>query len=66
MPSPSDRRGFFALAFSAAAGLLAGRRAQAAAKTYKYRCPKCNLIQEYGTPGVRKCPNDGWTMIMQN
>jgi len=31
-------------------------------KTYKYRCPKCKLIQEYGSPGVRKCPNDGKTM----
>jgi len=38
----------------------------AAAKTYKYRCPKCKLIQEYGTPGVKKCPNDGKTMIREN
>jgi hypothetical protein len=35
-------------------------------KTYKYRCPKCKLIQEYGTPGVKKCPNDGKTMVRQN
>ena len=34
-----------------------------AAKTYKYRCVKCGLIQEYSTPGVRKCPNDGRPMI---
>lgn len=38
----------------------------AAGKTYKYRCPKCKLIQEYGTPGVKKCPNDGRTMIRQS
>lgn len=35
----------------------------AAPKTYKYRCPKCKLIQEYGTMGSKKCPNDGRTMI---
>ena len=34
-----------------------------AAKTYRYRCPKCKLIQEYGQPGSKKCPNDGRTMI---
>lgn len=34
-----------------------------AAKTYKYQCPKCKLIQEYGTIGTKKCPNDGRTMI---
>lgn len=38
----------------------------AAGKTYKYKCPKCNLIQEYGTPGTKKCPNDGRIMIRQN
>jgi len=38
----------------------------AAPKTYKYRCPKCKLIQEYGTPGVKKCPNDGAIMTRQN
>jgi len=37
-----------------------------AAKTYKYRCPKCKLIQEYGQPGSKKCPNDGHTMIRMN
>jgi hypothetical protein len=40
--------------------------AVAAPKTYKYKCPKCKLIQEYGTPGVKKCPNDKSTMIRQN
>lgn len=34
-----------------------------AAKTYKYQCPKCKLIQEYGSTGIKKCPNDGRTMI---
>jgi len=47
-------------------GLLGTRAAVAATKTYKYRCPKCKLIQEYGTPGVKKCPNDGKTMVRQN
>ena len=37
--------------------------ALAAPKAYKYRCPKCKLIQEYGTMGSKKCPNDGWTMV---
>ena len=37
--------------------------AQAAPKTYKYRCPKCGLVQEFTRPGVKKCPNDGRTMI---
>jgi hypothetical protein len=37
-----------------------------AAKTYKYKCNKCKLIQEYGSPGVKKCPNDGSIMIRQN
>ena len=34
----------------------------AATKTYRYKCPKSKLIQEYATPGVKKCPNDGRTM----
>ena len=38
----------------------------AAGKTYRYKCPKCKLIQEYGTPGTKKCPNDGRIMIRQN
>ncbi len=48
------------------AGCVAIGRAAAAGKTYKYRCPKCKLIQEYGTMGVKKCPNDGSTMIRMN
>jgi hypothetical protein len=38
----------------------------AANKVYKYRCPKCKLIQEYEIPGSKKCPNDGHTMIRVN
>jgi len=34
-----------------------------AATTYRYECPKCHLIQEYGVPGIYKCASDGWTMI---
>lgn len=37
-----------------------------AGKTYKYRCPKCGLVQEYTVPGSKKCPNDGRTMIRVN
>lgn len=37
-----------------------------ASKTYRYKCPKCKLIQEYGTPGVKRCPNDKTTMVRQN
>lgn len=37
-----------------------------AAKTYRYKCPKCKLIQEYGTPGTKRCPNDGRIMTRQN
>ena len=40
--------------------------ALAAGKTYKYRCPKCQLIEEYAQPGIRKCPKDGTTMIKAN
>ena len=58
----ANRRGFFGGLGLAAMAILATRRGEAA-KTYKYKCPKCNLIQEYGSPGLRKCPNDGWTMV---
>jgi hypothetical protein len=57
-------RRVFVSAFAALAA-LAGI-GSAAAATYRYRCPKCKLIQEYGAPGVKKCPNDGRTMIRQN
>ena len=57
------RRSFFV---ALPLGLLGTRAAVAAPKTYKYKCPKCKLIQEYGTPGTKKCPNDGTTMVTQN
>ena len=66
MNDPMMRRGFVAGIVSAAVGLLSAGTLLAAPKTYKYRCPKCKLIQEYGTAGVKKCPNDGAIMTRQN
>ncbi len=64
------RRGFLgALASLVAVPVCALSTRTASAnqkKTYKYRCPKCKLIQEYGTMGPKKCPNDGATMIRMN
>jgi hypothetical protein len=54
------RRLMIALCLTCIAGTAFG-----AAKTYRYRCPKCKLIQEYGSPGTKKCPNDGRIMIRQ-
>jgi len=54
------------VAISLAIAVLLGGAAFAASKIYRYRCPKCSLIQEYQTPGVKKCPNDGRTMIQVN
>jgi hypothetical protein len=51
---------------SGLAGMMTAGSVLASPKTYKYRCPKCKLIQEFGTPGVKKCPNDGKTMIRMN
>ena len=48
------------------AGILGAGTLLAAPKTYKYKCMKCKLIQEYGQPGTKKCPNDGRTMVRQN
>jgi hypothetical protein len=55
------KRRFFFLAFALCPAL-----AMAAPKSYKYRCPKCHLIQEYSVPGTKKCPNDGRMMIRVN
>ena len=66
MNSPMMRRGFLVRSMMAVAGSLSAGTLLAAPKTYKYRCPKCKLIQEYGTMGSKKCPNDGWTMIKMN
>lgn len=66
----SARRRFFTDLASLGPVLLCSLLAQTASasqkKTYKYRCPKCKLIQEYGTMGSKKCPNDGTTMIRMN
>jgi hypothetical protein len=66
MNSPIKRRDFFVRIASGVVGLLSAGTLLAAPKTYKYRCPKCKLIQEYGTMGSKKCPTDGWTMIRMN
>jgi len=57
------RRSFVAGIAMLAGGVLGLRKALAAPKTYKYRCPKCQLIEEFAQPGIRKCPKDGSTMI---
>jgi hypothetical protein len=44
---------------------LVGTVALALAAVYSYRCPKCNLIQQYSQPGVYKCPKDGLSLIPQ-
>lgn len=59
------RRSFLCAVAALASGLVTAGQLSAAPKTYKYKCPKCKLIQEYGTPGTKKCPNDGTTMIRQ-
>ena len=60
------RRSFVAGIAMMAAGFVGLGTALAAPKTYKYKCMKCKLIQEYGQPGTKKCPNDGQTMVRQN
>jgi len=60
------RRGFMTGLVLAATAALGTSRVHAAPKTYKYKCMECKLIQEYATPGVKKCPNDGNTMVRQN
>jgi hypothetical protein len=65
MIDPMKRRGFLTAIVAVAAGLLTAGTLLAAPKTYKYKCMKCKLIQEYGTPGTKKCPNDGQTMVRQ-
>jgi hypothetical protein len=60
------RRRFVAQMVLGAVSVFATGTVLGATKTYKYRCPKCKLIQEYGTPGTKKCPNDGKTMIRMN
>jgi hypothetical protein len=65
MNSRVKRRVF--LAAVSLLGVFATKVATASQKkTYKYRCPKCKLIQEYGSMGSKKCPNDGTTMVRMN
>ena len=59
------RRSFLAGFAVATTGVATMRDVFAAAKIYKYKCPKCKLIQEYGTMGTKKCPNDGTIMTRQ-
>lgn len=69
MSNPIRRRSLFtacSLAATSLAVVFAKTAVASQKKTYKYRCPKCKLIQEYGTMGVKKCPNDGATMIRMN
>ena len=66
MIDPFKRRGFLTAFVAAAAGLFTAGTLLAAPKTYKYKCMKCKLIQEYGTLGTKKCPNDGQTMVRQH
>lgn len=66
-----DRRRFFAemaaIGPALMCSLVFAKTASASQKkTYKYRWPKCKLIQEYGTMGSKKCPSDGTTMIRMN
>ena len=46
--------------------LFFGPALMGANKVYRYRCPKCKLVQEYELSGTKKCPNDGRTMIRTN
>lgn len=61
-----QRRMFAAGMAVLAVGILGVGTLMAAPRTYKHRCPKCQLIEEYAQPGVRKCPKDGWTMVKVN
>lgn len=47
-------------------GILGFSTLMAAPKTYQYRCPRCQLIETYAQPGIKKCPKDGWTMVKVN
>ena len=49
---------FTAGSILAATAILGLGKVLAATKAFKYKCMKCKLIQEYGQPGPKKCPND--------
>jgi DNA-directed RNA polymerase subunit RPC12/RpoP len=38
----------------------------AQSQTYKYKCVRCGLIQEFDHAGVYKCPKDGGMMVSVN
>lgn len=57
------RRSFVSGVAFVATGIAGLGKALAAPKTHKYRCPRCQLIEEYAQPGIKKCPKDGFTMI---
>lgn len=63
MKGPMMRRGFLSGIVTAVTGLGGAGWLFAAPKTYRYRCPRCQLIETYAQPGIKKCPKDGFTMI---
>jgi ribosomal protein S27AE len=63
MNSPMMRRGFLVRSVMAVAGSLSAGTLLAAPKTYRYRCPRCQLIETYAKPGIKKCPKCGFSMI---
>ena len=60
------RRSVLAAVAMMAGSLVGLGKALAAPKTHRYRCPRCQRIEEYAQPGIRKCPKDGFTMIKMN
>ena len=40
----------------AASGILGASTLLAAPKSYRYRCPRCQLVKTYAQPGIKKCP----------
>jgi len=66
MKGPMMRRGFVVGIACAVAGILGAGTLLAAPKTYKYRCPRCQLIQEFAQSGIKKCPKCNFTMIPVN
>jgi hypothetical protein len=60
------RRSFTAGLVLAATGILGAGKVLAAPKTYKYRCPRCQLIQEFAQSGIKKCPKCNFSMVPVN
>ena len=63
MNGPMMRRGFLRGIASVVAGIFGAGTVLAASKTYRYRCPRCQLIETYAQPGIKKCPKCGFSMI---